>query len=166
MIVDFIKGFCKKYRIDNPYLKQEMHGIWNFVSGRLDELDRDFWEQLEPTEDFEQILDLCCSTFGKKNIRLCTTPVDFNSVIGKIHWAKKHIPWISVVCEHDKSLWAHERKVLIDDKDENILDFKTAGGLGFLLPRLWNSGHKNSERSIECLKDYLISLKKVETGTK
>lgn len=65
---------------------------------------------------------------------------DERSATQKVQWAKKHgwIPKKKLCITHQKWLLASFNKMLIDDKDSNIEEFRKAGGHGLLMPQPWN----------------------------
>ncbi|KKL20176.1 hypothetical protein LCGC14_2458100, partial [marine sediment metagenome] len=68
---------------------------------------------------------------------------NLGSPSGKWDWVEHHIPELkkhTIITNVDKGTFAGHYRVLIDDKDENVNSFTTAGGRGILCPRPWNSG--------------------------
>jgi hypothetical protein len=55
----------------------------------------------------------------------------------------------------DKSKWANDTTILIDDADHNINPFIDNEGIGILVPRKWNSLHEWSHCTIEHLEKVL-----------
>ncbi len=54
------------------------------------------------------------------------------------------MPWVydrTIISYAPKSLLAGPDTLLIDDKDENITEFRAGGGHGILVPRPWNKLH-------------------------
>lgn len=66
----------------------------------------------------------------------------------KIKWAQKHFPDFNIIVvkkASEKSLYANNDSILIDDRKDNILSFKQAGGIGIL--------HTSAEFTINEIKD-------------
>ena len=72
---------------------------------------------------------------------------DPSSKIGKREWVKENLTPntdVILVNKKDKQLYAGENKILIDDRTDNISDWKNAGGIGIL--------HKTATQTINELK--------------
>ena len=79
---------------------------------------------------------------GVKNVYILSDPSSTPEVFsGKAYWVEKNIPHYlpRLMLARNKSLLATSRNILIDDRDENILEFHLAGGHAVQVPRLWNA---------------------------
>jgi len=151
VLVDFVAGACRLHGIENPYLKEEMRGVWNFctaLSMTEEEfwrpLDRQFWSSLDKTHDSDRILSLVESKFER--VCLLTSPSSsFDCPSGKSEWIHNNLPkyWRSrrYLLGSAKEFCASKDAVLVDDSDHNINKFRAEGGHGILVPRAWNSLH-------------------------
>ena len=67
------------------------------------------------------------------------------SMPGKVEWIRSHIPEIykdrRFAFSSRKHHFAHPGALLIDDKEENVINFREAGGRAIMVPRPWNKLH-------------------------
>jgi 5'(3')-deoxyribonucleotidase len=100
----------------------------------------EFWLNLPPLEDglalYEQLTK-------KYLVLVCTTPArDASSSSGKILWLQRHFGsrFRDYTLAPKKWRLAHGHALLIDDSDDNVVEFRRHHGHAWLLPRPWNSG--------------------------
>ena len=65
-------------------------------------------------------------------------------VAGKVDWINTEIPREmrrNFLIGPNKAIAARPDALLIDDHDQNVTDFRKAGGHAILMPRPWNSLH-------------------------
>lgn len=147
---------------DYPYEKAKWHmltdipGVDKFTD--IDGLcDEDFWTDLDWIHDGQEIEQAVRDKF--KDIYLLTTPMpNPGSGTGKLFWIKEHMPWMykkTILSYAPKSLLAGPDTLLIDDKDQNIEEFRASGGQGILVPRPWNKLHGWSDKTLEIVKNCL-----------
>ena len=74
---------------------------------------------------------------------------------GKMEWLNRHWKGGHVLTEH-KWLLSGPGRVLFDDCEENIAEWRKAGGTGILVPRPWNSMRDYNE--IEVIKEALDEI--------
>lgn len=121
--------------------------------------DMKFWDHLEWTEDGRDILRTILNKFHVKQIYLLTDPViGTGTASGKMMWIDRHIPVYlkhTIITQAPKHLLARSDTLLIDDKDENVDEFREAGGKAILINRPWNVGHKRANYTIEDFKNEL-----------
>lgn len=114
--------------------------------------DKGFWQKLEWMHDGLKIFKTIFNEFIN-DIYLLTTPMPHpESASGKILWVDKHVPVFNkhlIITRAPKSLLAGPDRLLIDDKDQNIEEFITAGGQGILVPRPWNKNHDCQQSSYD-----------------
>jgi len=124
-----------------------------------DACTRTFWANLEWMPDGVAILRAAERASGRKNIWLLTTPMpNTGSASGKIEWINKYLPWYSkkvFITTASKSVVAGPDTLLIDDKDENVNEFREAGGRGLLVPRPWNADYGMAHHTLEVVCDRL-----------
>lgn len=111
---------------------------------KLRSAGEEFWFTLEP---YPWALDLwkLCKSYGETYILTYPTH-DPGCISGKIKWMKKYLnkdKWMNrfFIGEH-KYMLAQEDRILIDDHNENVIDFGIHGGNGVIFPRRWNRLHE------------------------
>jgi len=147
VLVDFNGGVQKWYNIT---FTEEEQNVWEYdlKSHGFDHdafwqgLGYDFWKNLEWTLEGKEIFSLVQAY--NENITIMTAPPwsSPGAVDGKKEWMKKNLHYIwkkrRFAFTSRKDLFAHPGAILIDDKEENIDEFRKAGGYGILVPRQWN----------------------------
>lgn len=149
VITDFVKATCQAHGRENPYEGENPSEEWHMdkVFGMTSEQfwaplsSVNFWASLEWTIDGIEILKAVEDTFGKENICILTSPMkDHDCSGGKHWWIAKNLPdyerrfFIGAA----KHFMVGPEKVLIDDHDMNVENFRTDGGHAILVPRQWN----------------------------
>lgn len=127
-----------------------------------DALDEDFWANLEWMEDGRDLLSMMEIVFGQENICILTsTTLSHVCSSGKVRWIQQNLPEYErqFLLGPPKSFCAHDKAVLVDDRDKNIIDFMNCGGYGVLVPRAWNSKHPYRDHSISSVMQDLEYLK-------
>jgi 5'(3')-deoxyribonucleotidase len=141
--VDSVGANDGDYNIDNWTLKgytgwdynnQKDKVLCNFIKNAKEE----FWENLYKYVWADELVDFC-SKFG--DVYFLSAPSNNPECYsGKLKWVRKNYPKMAkrlILTEH-KHLLAREDRILIDDKDDNILNFFACGGIGLIFPRSWN----------------------------
>lgn len=104
----------------------------------------EYWSKMNWMDDGKQLWDY----IAKYNPTMLSAPSwDPSSKIGKREWVKENLTPntdVILVNKKDKQLYAGENKILIDDRTDNISDWKNAGGIGIL--------HKTATQTINELK--------------
>jgi hypothetical protein len=123
----------------------------------------DFWADLPKTKFCDPIVDKAVELVGLENVAICTSPTQTRgSIEGKIEWAKRNLPHLmknrQFVVTPRKQFAAGPYRILVDDRDENIDDFKYAGGHGILFPAPWNKNRYYSEDDCTALNYTLLEL--------
>lgn len=139
--------------------KWEMHEILGISAAEFwKPIDLDLWSNLPKTVECNNLLQTAENIFGKKNCFILTSPtLSPDSSKGKHIWVAKHFPnWIRrlIICPCKADAISGPGKILIDDRDDNV---EAWGGLGFLVPKMWNSRHMMTHRSSEMLLNFLES---------
>ena len=152
VLVDFVRGCFDVFHVpDQPVGKYEFFGSKEFpptFPEVNEKCDREFWRNLEWTDDGRKILELV-EQFWPPNVLpldgeifLLTHPMpNVESWTGKYEWVTKNLPLYReklTVTRNCKSAFAAPNHVLIDDKEQNIEAWVWAGGKGILVPRPWN----------------------------
>ena len=157
VIVDFIKGLLlAHHRLDllDRYLKNEYPVEWN-MEGLLGN-EAELWFPVEQ-KGFIFWSELDIYSWGKKIVNkiidsgvewyFCSKPYDsIDCYSGKYAWLDKTFPGLTrnqIIFIQHKDLLAKEGALLIDDSNNNIVDFASAGGDTLLFPRPWNSTNLN-----------------------
>ncbi len=82
---------------------------------------------------------------------------DHMAAIGKQQWVEDNFPDTNLILTKDKSKYAGEDILLIDDVPSNIKAFKKAGGEGWLFPSKWMG--ETEEEIMEEVVRFLDSLR-------
>ena len=143
VLTDFDKKFYELTGIP-PLQYKEYYSEQQFIN--IINSDIFFWKNLEPMPDAMELweyIKVCKPTILTKpsgNIELCKKQ--------KIDWVLERLGSdIKVVFSHNKYKYATPESILIDNSENNINDWKNAGGIGIL--------HKNAKGSIKKLDTYL-----------
>ena len=162
LLTDFVGGACKFHNVPNPYLDERNWGCYLLeellampASDFFGPLDEVFWANLEPTIEFDTIIELVENKFGRQNVCLLTAPIRTTGCLeGKRIWIKKYLPDYEYrfLIGTPKHFCAGPDAVLIDDSDKNIKAFTKNGGIAITFPRPWNSWHHMSKMPLEHLK--------------
>jgi 5'(3')-deoxyribonucleotidase len=106
---------------------------------------RDFWANAMKTPWCDSLIHAAASMVGQENVFILTSPTnDPGCAAGKVEWIQRCTPeWMhrQYFIGSRKEVCANSRTLLIDDMDDNVLDFVKAGGNAILFPRPWNSLH-------------------------
>jgi 5'(3')-deoxyribonucleotidase len=154
VLADFMGACCSAHNRPDPYLLDSSKGIWETekvwgISERefwkpIDALGIGFWDGILKTPEADRIVNLVVDAFGEDNIAILTAPsTDPGCVPGKMAWIKRHYPQFKkrIIFGHAKEFLSAPYRVLIDDRDKNVENFRAAGGLAILVPRPWNKAH-------------------------
>lgn len=167
VLVNFVKGAETIHGLSGFYSDPQNHGNWHFdkasgLSGNQfwGPLGTAFWAGLPWMEDGKAILDFLERKYGEHNICVLTTGSVSNQaecIVGKVQWLNQHLPNYKFWVGTGKEFCAHSNAILIDDKDSNVNDFLAEGGDALLVPRLWNSQHRQSHRTLDYIKEKLYA---------
>jgi hypothetical protein len=148
VLVDFVRGSLAFHGKTLPYLETR----WNFpeqvgfAETRAKEfwgpLGFDFWAGLPWHPQGRALLDGLAGIAGRKNVVFCTTPAEtVGSVEGKIEWLRRNVPDMArqfTVTPVKAAASACSGRILLDDRDENVDEWRAAGGTGITVPQPWN----------------------------
>ncbi len=127
---------CKKYGLSND-------GFW-------ESMPSNFFEHLPKTEHAEHVLAL----MRPLNPTILTTPSP-NGAGSTQRWIRRELPDFfnkeKYLIGPDKSSCAHSGSLLIDDSDENCINFTMNGGDVITFPRPWNKIGKTVKNPIDYL---------------
>ena len=150
VITNFIPAICKLHNKSNPYDDPKNLGNYDLAAmlGMTSEKfleptnDTEWWYDLEPTIDFESIMELIYKYFAPRHICILSNPprsAPF-AYTGKYLWCRKHLPDIkNILLGTSKEFCACPDHILLDDADFKVDKFRMAGGRAILMPRPWNS---------------------------
>ena len=156
VLVDFVAGLGKFAGVElDPF---PYPGCWDFVDklgveNLWDQLDADFWANLDWTKDGRTLLEMVEEIFGCNDVYICTSATNNpTSYVGKYRWMEQHMPnYLSadhLIFARSKHALASPQSILIDDRDKSIDKFNLAGGHGVLVPAPWNREHGVMEQSL------------------
>lgn len=99
-----------------------------------------FWHDLPKSAVFDQLRKIARSL--SDSVQVLTKPHQHeNCFAGKHHWCAKHLYGIPLTLTESKHLLAKPGRLLIDDREQNVEQFRAAGGSAILFPQHWNSAH-------------------------
>lgn len=165
VITDFHAGVMEWFKIPQSTITKQLSWMYilDITGLTLEEFWKaitvDFWINLPWTKDGKEILSIVEDYFGPENVFILTHPSNqLSAYEGKRLWLEKHMPeYFKGERYHfgkHKHICANPEHLLVDDADHNIDDFVKAGGIGCLIPRLWNR-LRNVEDTTKGLKEIL-----------
>ena len=175
VLTDFHRGvydiFNKPYNYESPELN-----TWNFWDSWTPDVTREdvnkkckraFWANLNWMHDGRDIINIVLARFEPDNICLLTNPIvgGIETATGKMKWIKKHLPDYfhrTIITTASKGLLAKPGILLIDDNDENVDEFRVAGGKAITVPRPWNFLYPWSDCALEVVQ---LALRRFESAT-
>ena len=167
VLVDFVSGACEIHGTTREELTKKWPvGHWSIVEvlglfksefwNRINKEGEDFWFNLKPLPWCNDLLELVKSTTDDWHI--VTAPsMAISCYSGKVRWLKTYFnPGFDrfVITPH-KYLFAQPGIVLIDDREENVLDFVKSGGEGLVFPTHGNRFHEYKEDPVASIADVL-----------
>lgn len=168
VLVDFVGGIYRAFGV--PYDYGISATKWKFYADMglsFEEFDSicniDFWARLDWMRDGRAILNTIIDKIQPiASIYLVTAPMpNPGSSTGKTLWVKKHISWLKerlIITQASKALMAGPDTLLIDDKDQNVIEFQKAGGQAILVPRPWNSEYVHARDTLDVVQKAIRSL--------
>lgn len=161
VIADFVgaihKAHGRPYCYDDPAVRGrfDIDPIWGISAKEFWSTDTfEFWDTVEPHAEATQIVSLLEETFGSENVCILTSPSNGPGCVpGKRSWIRRHFPQFQkrIIFTSAKEFLAGDQRLLIDDRDSNIKDFRDHGGEAILIPRHWNLLHRHADRVMEVL---------------
>lgn len=125
----------------------------------------DFWLALEPLKWWRQCLLIIREVFPEGQIHYLTTlsPVS-GCAAGKLQWLDDldlldYETGSKMLPSNNKSIFAAENAILIDDKNENCDEFNEAGGHSVLFPQHWNRNREKTTLRIPYLRERLETIR-------
>jgi hypothetical protein len=148
VLVDFLKGVQEKVNPDIA-TREGWQKVKKEDWKKIVDMSPNFWAELDWMQDGKQLWNYIKSY---DPIILTARPkTDPQARKGKLMWVKKHLgnkAYKSTIVTLGllKQEHAGKNRILIDDYDRNIKQWRAAGGIGIL--------HKNAMNSIEQLRKY------------
>lgn len=149
VVANWYEGICDLYDV-KPWPYPFPVNEWDFYNhppiGKPTEevkklADENFYFNLQKTAYADELVLWAKWMVGKENTFFLSTPWHNNGCCdGKRRWVDKNYPGYlkrTFLGSH-KWIAAFPGSLLIDDKDDNIEEFKKYGGGGLLIPRPWN----------------------------
>lgn len=167
VLADFLGSVARLHGRQLPYDRPESRGVWN--TEKLWGITAEefwapcdgptFWDDLEKTEEADKLVSAVCQQFGEDNVAFLTAPSQSpHCVPGKRRWIERYYPRLkkNIIYGSAKKFLAAPNRLLIDDRDENVDNYISAGGPAILMPRMWN---RRWERAHESLDVVLYKMK-------
>lgn len=161
VVADFTAGICAAVGL--PFTNQPYpfpHGLWDYVEW-LDEIrgvnwydvklacsSEDFWADLPALPKANRLYNYLNT---HHDVRFLTTPTGDTVACfdGKRRWLEARgwaIPYdkrmILLEPGETKEQYVRFDRVLLDDQDKNVQEYRHGGGLAILVPRPWNNRHR------------------------
>ena len=160
VLIDFFTGVNEIFNIPKPPHKYNWFEDYGVSREQLNNVcGMRFFNGLDWMPDGREIEEVVRRKFGSGNIYLITLPMpNSESWTGKVMWVNKHLSLYNkrlIITPTPKSLLAGPDTLLIDDKDENVEEFRAAGGQAILVPRLWNKLYEQADIALQVVKDNL-----------
>lgn len=99
-----------------------------------------FWRNVRPYPGARSFYNELRS---RAPVTICTSPSESaDCAKAKIEWLREHIDAkVKYMIGSQKWLMGKPQNLLVDDYDRNVDMFREAGGMAYLLPRVWNSNY-------------------------
>lgn len=157
---DFVGGAVQAYNVSKEEMwNNQKIGEWSILPALTRTLGREvtqydfeekirsrgskFWKDLKPLPWFHSLLELVESL--KVEWYILSAPANnVECYTGKVQWLHKNFGYSFnrfLITEH-KYLLAGENRILVDDKPQNVLEFRRNGGSGITFPSGGNSLHE------------------------
>lgn len=154
VVADFLTACFKIHDKDSTHWNNPIHRGKFWVNEAWGQTNEEFWRPIRNVQQFWENLpayahaqDLILyleSKLPKSSIYFLSAPAPYPAChAGKVSWILEHFPEYKnrlILTQHKKFL-AGNNRLLVDDADHNIQQFRSYGGQAVLLPRPWNSEH-------------------------
>lgn len=160
VIVDFDGGVHRKYGLEPKAHRQWDYDYENDFGVSRNEfwqsLDDNWWMNLEMYPEAQILLAM----LEQYKPVILTSPPYTNGVHGKREWIKQNMPEYfrdkRYIITPGKKYVARENTILIDDKDEHVAEWWSAGGVGIMYPRPWNIMRDYTDTALEYVQGMLM----------
>ena len=169
VLVNFRKGIFNAFGVPCSY--ETASPAWEFWNEFIptptfkevnDKCNMEFWKNLDWMHDGFNILAAVELYFPYDIIWLLTAPMpNLESDSGKIMWVHNNLPMYekkTIITRAPKCIFATPETLLIDDNNENIVEFVKAGGRGILVPRPWNELHERARETEQVVINNLVEM--------
>lgn len=157
-IADFVKHLLRALDMRNPYYGSNL-GNYNLpeILGTTREdcfrpcASPKFWSSIPFTPDAYNIINAVSEFYKPEDIIILTRPTEHpGAVSGKIEWIQSKLGAsmtyiITTRSKGEFAKYAEPGSLLIDDCDEYVDEWRKSGNPAILVPRLWNTRHKEAE---------------------
>jgi len=167
VLADFVKGACKAHGTTLEFILPNWEpGVWDMTLAmniphsqfwrEIDKLAAHFWERLEPTPFFNDIVKLVKELSDDWYV-LTSPTLRIPSYTGKVWWLRKHFggSFDRFHITPYKHLFAGPGVLLIDDREKNVNEFVQAGGDGLLFPSYLNKLYEYKDDPVDHLREIL-----------
>jgi 5'(3')-deoxyribonucleotidase len=147
VLVDFLntlKEIFPEVDPEWPPKEWDVHKLFgvseNDMWDRVHALGDSFWADMPTYDWMEQLLDMVSELSDEWYIS--TSPSNHPSCVsGKLRWLQDAFGerFGNYFLGRNKFVLANSKAILIDDNDDNVNDFREAGGKAILFPQPWNS---------------------------
>lgn len=181
VLVDFAKAAFKLHGVNYKHYPTgfgwDIVGAINSIAhnpiseqnfwGKMDEY---FWATLPKTSLCDILVADAAKCFEPENIFILTSGGSPAAASGKIRWISHNLPaymQMNVLIGAHKHLLAGPGTLLIDDCDQQVDNFRAAGGEAILVPRPWNTAHATTDSKeyvLKVLHAYQYLLKEATWG--
>lgn len=164
---DFMRGACIAHGADLDYvLASWRQGVWDDVTRILgggqehafwrpiNMYGPRFWRRLEETPWLYRMISLVESIDPQWH--LVTMQSHRSAVKGTVAWIQDR--WDHhryYICGVTKRHISGPGRLLIDDKDSNVDEWRDEGGMAVLYPQPWNRNYRIAEDGPEAVLDYV-----------
>lgn len=150
VLFNFVKGACIAHNRPNPYDNFKNRGIFDMdkIWGMTPQefwkplSEPGFFENLELEPNAHSLVNMLYGYFSVDNICILSSPsMGVTCVTEKRNAIYKYFKPLAknmLFGSAKRFLSGDPNRILIDDREENILDWRAHGGTGILYPQPWN----------------------------
>lgn len=172
VIADFTGAACRLHGWDRKEIDEKRRGRWNLAELQGIELHEfwkpityegeSFWIGLQSLPWAEELLALVENTTSDWHIITAPSRCP-TSHGGKVKWMKRYFgkTFDRFAITPHKEIFAQPHVLLIDDREENIANFESAGGLGITFPTAGNSQYQLAANPMSRIEEQLIAVSKM-----
>lgn len=186
ILADFVGGVLRIWQVDRAEFDQEQDpGVWDMCAPLercvrrrypdfgdmtlarfwwpINEGGPNFWQELDPTPHFNELVRALQAT--GQDWHVVTAPSECpTSYDGKVRWLKQYFgqDFDRFIISPHKYLLAQPYSVLIDDRDQNVEQFRVnpvtkrpTGALGIVFPTQGNTQHLRKANPVKYVVEQL-----------
>lgn len=169
-LVDFVAGAARLWGLSTQELDaKRTPGVWDITGplgvtyeefwAKIHEGGTDFWERLDSLPWFWNMIKLVEKY--TKDWHIISSPSEEEcSYTGKVRWLKRVMgrSFSNFALTPHKQIFANNFTVLIDDREENCLKFREAGGYAIVFPNIGNSLYNKRANPLSYVRNQLAML--------